>query len=249
MLLSHHRNINVPISKICLEVEPTCSRGEPENLYCFIPYLKIFFGALSQYRNVLRGERPGFDSWQGRQCFSFRHRIQTDAWAHPASYQRVLRVISTRVKLPGHETDRPPPKLGMCGAKSSLHHKSSWCGYYLSKGYVFMAWCLAKNVATLTFPLNLFSYLLIIFRIITNTQHIYLYLNKHNLNIVPNFQVLYSPHFKARNMEVFLNISRALLGRYLPYKSTLLVANTIYSCFISWKLLRHIQVFAEILLL
>jgi len=44
------------------------------------------------------------------------------------------------------------PTLRMHGALPLLPHMSSWCGSYLSKGYVFMAWYLVKNRDNFTLP-------------------------------------------------------------------------------------------------
>jgi hypothetical protein len=54
-----------------------------------------------------------------------------------------LEIKQSFVKLTTHLPVRP--RLGMCGAIPPLPHASSWHGFYLSKGYVFMMWYEVKH--------------------------------------------------------------------------------------------------------
>jgi len=68
-------------------------------------------------------------------------------WYHPDSYPVGTRGSFPRVKLPGHEADTDfnlVLRIRMCRAIPLLPHTSSWCGAYLSTGYIFMLWNFVK---------------------------------------------------------------------------------------------------------
>jgi hypothetical protein len=74
--------------------------------------------------------------------FSLRHRVQTDAGAHPTSYEMVPGAFSQGVKQPGREVKNSP--------SSNSEVKNIW-SYTSIPQYVFIAWCLIKNRGNFTF--------------------------------------------------------------------------------------------------
>jgi hypothetical protein len=96
---------------------------------------------LSQYSDRLGTGRPEFDSKLGPD-FSFRHHVQIGSGTHTESYLTDTAAFPREqggrdVKLTTHF--HLVPRLRMRGTAISLPHTSSWCGGWLSTGYVFMA--------------------------------------------------------------------------------------------------------------
>jgi len=87
-----------------------------------------------------------FDSRQGLEFFSLRHRIQAGSGAHLASFPRGTGALSPGVKRPGHEANNSP--------SPSAEVKNAW-SYAFTPPYVFMVCCLVKHRNNFTFTLPL----------------------------------------------------------------------------------------------
>jgi hypothetical protein len=89
---------------------------------CFLVYLTLHLicirhvasngspGSSVSIVTMLPVGRPGFDSWEGRDFFFFRYRVQTSP--------RGTVVLSAGVKQPWHKSDHSPP--------SSAEVKNAW---------------------------------------------------------------------------------------------------------------------------
>jgi hypothetical protein len=96
--------------------------------------------SLVSIATMLRAGRPRFDSRQRLGIFC--QRVHPGYVAHPAPYLMGTWGCFPEDKRPAREADRSPhlaPRLRMNGAVPPLPHTSSWRGFQLSTGNVFIA--------------------------------------------------------------------------------------------------------------
>ena len=87
---------------------------------------------------------PGFDP-VGPRDYSFLQTVQTESWAHPASYSVDTRIFFLRVKRPGRENHTHP---------SRAEFKNEWT-CTSTPLYAFMAWTGGKKFYLLLSRLHL----------------------------------------------------------------------------------------------
>jgi hypothetical protein len=90
------------------------------------------------YRLEDRGSRVRFPAGAGN--FSLHYCVQNGSGAHPTSYPMGTGALSLGVKRLGREADHSPP--------SSAEVKNAW-SYTSTPQYVFMAWCLVKQLTVI----------------------------------------------------------------------------------------------------
>jgi hypothetical protein len=73
---------------------------------------------------------------------SFHHRVQNGSGVPQPAIQWLPWALSLGVKWPGREADHLPP--------ASAEIKNTW-SYISTPQYVFMAWCLVKNMDNFIF--------------------------------------------------------------------------------------------------